>query len=312
MTRVVLLDGGMGQELVARSRHPAHPLWSAFVMLEEPELVRAAHLAFIEAGARVITVNAYSATGPRLARAGLAERFEALQRAACDLAQAARERAGVPGVRIAGCLPPLVASYRPELTPEDEAALGEYRRIVAAQAPHVDLFLCETMASAREARFAAEAAAEAGKPVWVALTLRDGGEAHLRSGETVAEAARGLLAPPSALLANCCHPESVDAALGDLAATGLPWGAFPNGFASVEALVPGGTVAALSRRADLDPEAFAETALRWARAGAAILGGCCEVGPAHIARLAARLGAAGIEITGDLSEAAPASPGDRP
>lgn len=76
-SEVTVLDGGMGQELRRRSNRPASPLWSAQVMLDEPDLVVQAHRDFIDAGARVITLNTYSATPQRLARdadPGLLER----------------------------------------------------------------------------------------------------------------------------------------------------------------------------------------------------------------------------------------------
>src|SRR6056297_3425138 len=152
MAEVVLLDGGMGQELMARSQQPPSPLWSAQVLLEEPELVEAAHRAFLEAGATVITLNAYSATPERLARAGREDLFEPLQARAVELARRARDAvlagreatdatdgAVSAPVAIAGCLPPLVASYRPDLSPPADQALAAYRRIVAAQADGVDL-----------------------------------------------------------------------------------------------------------------------------------------------------------------------------
>lgn len=305
MSRIALLDGGMGQELIARSSHPLHPLWSAFVMLQSPEIVREVHVDYIAAGARVITINAYACTGPRLRRDGYPDDFDALQAAACRLAEEAREAAEVEGVAIAGCLPPLWASYRPDLTPEDAAGLAEYRRIVEAQAPHVDLFLCETMTSGREARLAATAALEAGKPVWTAITLRDGGDPHLRSGETVRQAFAELEGLGiAALVANCCYPESIDAALPELAGQGLPWGAYANGFTGIEALAPGGTVAGLRARSDLGPEAYARFMAGWAGQGATVLGGCCEVGPAHIRASAEALAAAGHEIVGAFDVAA--------
>lgn len=295
--KLVLMDGGMGQELIARSRHPVHPLWSTQVMIHEPEIVREVHRDYLAAGARVLTVNAYTITGPRLARDGATEPLEELQETACRLALEARGDRG--DVTIAGCLPPLLGSYRPDITPDPETALAEYRRIVAAQAPHVDVFLAETMPNAAEALAAATAAVECAKPVWVSWTLNDGGDPHLRSGESVAEAAAALAhLPIAAHLVNCCHPESVDAALPALAALDVPVGAYANGFVSVASLVPGGTVAALAAREDLGPDAYADFALGWVRAGATLLGGCCEVGPAHIARLASRLEAAGHEIVG--------------
>ncbi|MEM1385033.1 MAG: homocysteine S-methyltransferase family protein [Pseudomonadota bacterium] len=301
MSAIVLMDGGMGQELIARSRHPVHPLWSAFVLLQEPQIVREVHRDYIEAGARVITVNAYAATGPRLERDGLGGDFAALQEAACRLAHQARDEAAAEAVLVAGCLPPLVASYHPEAVPPQADALREYRRIVAAQAPHVDLFLCETMSLAREARAAAEAAAESGKPVWVAWTLADEGGTRLRSGETVEDAAAALDGlPVAAHLVNCCHPERVDAAMPTLVALPGPVGAYANAFQSVAQLRIGGTVAALAPRQDLGPARYADFAAGWVAGGARLVGGCCEVGPAHIAAVADRLTGAGHNIVGSL------------
>ena len=109
---VILTDGGMGQELLRRSQVPPTPLWSARVLLDEPELVHDLHVEFIRAGARVITINSYAATPERLAREGQAEMFEPLQRRALDLAHSAREAAQVgEELRIAGCLSPLFGSY---------------------------------------------------------------------------------------------------------------------------------------------------------------------------------------------------------
>jgi len=297
---VVLLDGGMGQELRRRSGRPAGPLWSAQVMMEEPELVTAAHRDFIDAGARVITVNAYSVTPERLAREGIPERFESLQDAALAAADRARRESG-RDVRVAGCLPPLVASYRPDLAPDPESCLASYRRIVAAQAVRVDLFLCETMAAIHEAEAATAAAAESGRPVWTAFTVDDNDGTRLRSGEPLAEAARAVVAAGArAVLVNCSHPEAVTTAMPVLAEVGVPFGGYANGFTSVEALQPGGTVDVLSPRADLDPAAYAEHALAWVEAGASIVGGCCEVGPAHIAALERRLAGEGARVVADL------------
>ena len=79
MSRVILTDGGMGQELVRRSSSAPTPLWSARVLIDEPDLVRDLHREFIEAGARVVTINTYSATPERLAREGVPELFKELQ-----------------------------------------------------------------------------------------------------------------------------------------------------------------------------------------------------------------------------------------
>jgi len=293
---IVLLDGGMGQELLRRSARRPTNLWSAQVMLDEPQIVEDVHRDYIEAGARVITLNAYSATPERLERAGMADRFEALQARAVELAASARDRSG-RDVAIAGCLPPLNASYRPDLGANPRAMLATYRRIAELQAPHVDIMLCETLASVLEIGAATRAAAETGRPVWTAMTLADGERGLLRSGEPLGEGIDAAIGNGAqVLLLNCSWPETVSAALDELAAAGRPFGAYANAFTSVTALQPGGTVEGLTARTDLDPEAYCGFALSWADKGAAIVGGCCEVGPQHIARLARNLIASGYAI----------------
>ncbi len=135
--------------------------------------------------------------------------------------------------------------------------------------------------------------------MWVSWTLADEGPPRLRSGETLADGrrARSRASPLDARLVNCSRPEAVDAALPDLLALGGPVGAYANAFPAVDALKHGGTVDVLGHRDDLVPERYAEFALGWAEAGAAIVGGCCEVGPEHIAALRDRLHAAGIATT---------------
>ncbi|QIA23042.1 homocysteine S-methyltransferase family protein [Mesorhizobium sp. AA22] len=297
MKTVILTDGGMGQELVRRSKSDPTPLWSARVLIDEPDLVRDLHAEFIRAGARVITINTYSATPERLAREGAEELFEPLQKRGMELARQARDQAG--DAAIAGCLSPLFGSYAPALTISFQDTLDIYRRIVAEQADGVDLFLCETMASAEEARAAVTAASESGKPVWVSWTLADHGAPRLRSGEAIAAASSALDGlPVAARLVNCCRPEAIAAALPELICLGGPVGAYANGFTSIGALKHGGTVEVLHARHDLDPDAYAGQAVGWVEAGVGIVGGCCEVGPPHIAALRDRLEQADYEISG--------------
>jgi len=300
LTKIVLLDGGLGQELHKRSRLPAHPLWSLQVMRKRPELVQSVHEDFIRAGARVLTLNTYTATAARLARSGDLGWFEPLQEQAYDLAAAARQTTGCPfgPVQLAGCLPPLVGSFRSDLVPSDDECFEQYRAIVETQ-PKVDCFLCETMSSVREGRIAAEVALSAGKPVLLGFTVRDDGSAALRSGEPVEDmvaAVREL--PLRGLLLNCSTPEAIRRALPPLVGSGLPFGAYANGFESVDALEPGGTVDVLTAREDLGPEEYATFALEWLASGATLLGGCCEVGPSHIRHLHEELVERGYSVTG--------------
>ena len=302
MSRITLLDGGMGQELIKRSPAEPTPLWSARVMLDYPELVKQVHLENIRAGARVIIVNAYSATRDRLEPNGFGDRFEELQRRACELALRARDASG-EDVTIAGCLPPLYWSYRSDLVRPAAETEPIYAEIAALQAPHVDLILCETMCAGEESLGAVRGAAVTGKPVWVAWTVDDADGARLRSGETLAEADAMLDGlPVAARLVNCSKPEAVDQAVPGLVAMGGPVGAYANGFIEIAApFEPGTTVKRLSARKDLGPATYADFAMGWIGQGATVVGGYCEVGPAHIAELARRLTAAGHEIVGGTS-----------
>lgn len=292
--QVTLIDGGMGQELLKRSGAAPSPLWSAQVMIDTPDIVRDLHADFITAGARVITLNSYTVTPERLERDGMGQDFERLQNMAMDIAKAARDQAGQDGVRIAGCLPPLVGSYRPDQAPEFDVMVDTYKRIVDIEKDHVDLFICETMSSVTEAEAALTAARESGLPVWVALSVADDDSGLLRSGEPLKEAITSMdKLGAAAKLLNCSKPEAINACWTVLASGKGPIGAYANGFTSISALEPGGTVDSLSARHDLGPERYAAFAMHWVEQGANIVGGCCEVGPAHIAAIAKRLNEAG-------------------
>ena len=282
---MTLLDGGMGQELRQRSRQPASPLWSAQVLMDEPDLVVAAHRDFIAAGADIITTSNYVVTPQRLARDGDPQWFEGLHDAALKAAD--ESRAGSPrSVRIAGCLPPLVASYHPEVIPDDATCRRDYARLVDAQAAGVDLLMAETMSLTREAVAATVAGKQSGLPVWIALTVDDHNGAQLRSGESLRAAAHAVIdAGADAVLINCSAPEAITIAMPILAELNVPFGGYANGFEAAGELVPGGTVDSLRARENLTPERYADYVARWIDHGATLVGGCCEIGPAHIAAL---------------------------
>ncbi len=297
MTKIILKDGGTGQELIRRSSMAPHPLWSAKVMMEEPGIVQGVHEDFIRAGSRLITLNNYSSTPERLAREGVPEMFKPLQAKAIELVRAARDTVGVDGVRIAGCLPPLHGSYHPDMALSHDDLLPAYREIVAEQAQACDIILCETLSSVAEVTAAAQAAIETGVPTWVSMTLADDDSGNLRSGETLDAALDALSGMGQAgVMLNCSKPEVVTANLGALLARDTPVGAYANGFTGIDALDIGGTVKGLKARHDLTPDAYADFAMGWVKLGASFVGGCCEVGPDHIRTLAQRLVAAGYEV----------------
>lgn len=294
---VILLDGGMGQELVRRSGVVPTPLWSTRIMLDNPDLVESLHIDFIKAGAKVIVLNNYTATPARLARDASVDLFALIHETAIMVAKSAIAKAGYPDVMIAGCLAPIMASYKPELTPNAEACLAQYRDLVAIQKDAVDLMFCETIATIREGVAAVTAAREAGIPTLISFTLDDDKPYHIRSGERLIDAVEAVKhLEPIGVTVNCSMPETVALAIPLLAKHYPRVGGYANGFQSIAPLKAGGTTAGLNARQDLTPSVYAEQTLAWAEAGATIIGGCCEVGPAHIAEIDRVLRLAGYDI----------------
>jgi len=280
-----ILDGGMGQELVKRARHKLTPLWSADVLRDHPDLVVDVHRDFIKAGADVITLSSYAATPTRLAKYNRQNEFKALQEAAVLAARQACDDMEQPPL-IAGTLPPLPGSYRPSERLTSLSSQEEYQQITEQQYKHVDLFLCETMASIEEACISTSVAMKSGLPVWTSFTVNETNGSFLRSGELVNEAAKAVLAEgASALMINCSPPEATTQALGELAPLADTFGAYANGFVTVEPYQGHATVDVLKSREEINPQTYAEFGKEWLLMGAMILGGCCEIGPEHIAEI---------------------------
>ena len=307
---MIILDGGMGQELLARSKREVTTMWSADIMLHEPDLVTDLHFDFIQAGAQIITLNTYTATPQRLQLNDASDKLETLHALAGKAAQDAISRAELspsqetlvepssqhniqdkPKVKIAGCLPPLVASYHPDRSPEYSESLETYRQLVTLQAPYSDLYICETMSSINEAKAACTAAKESGKPVWLAFSVCDDNPSQLRGGDALVDAIAALVPKyTNTVLLNCSRPEAIVQALPYLIGKVEQIGVYANGFTSITSLYPGTTVKSLTTRKDLDPQEYSQHALLWAQQGATIIGGCCEIGPAHIKVLSETLG----------------------
>jgi len=288
--RPILLDGGMGRELRFRGVDVMTAIWAANGLITAPDTVRQIHQDFIAAGADIITTNTYGIIRSNLAQVGLEDQFEALNVLACTLAGQARQTSGTPAL-IAGSLPPLAGSYRPDLVGEIEDLIPLYLEQAELMAPHVDLIICETMSSAAEGRSAALAACQTGKPVWVAWTLHEDRSGNLRSAETISLAAEFLSdLPVSGFLVNCCAPESITNALPQLTATGADYvGGYANTFQPIpeDWNLEGDkqTDGALDLRSDLDPASYADYVGRWLQEGANVVGGCCGTRPAHIAKI---------------------------
>ncbi len=298
MAEITLLDGSIGQEVVKRSGDRPTPLWSTQVMIDHPGTVQAIHQAYFDAGATIATTNSYAIHRDRLHMGGRSEDElpDLIERALVEV-EAARDAVGRG--RIAAALGPLGASYRPDICPPPEEAEIPYAELVSLMRDRVDLFLIETASSVSQAEGALRGSKNAGKPVWLAVTVQDDNGKKLRSGEPVVELANIVdRYTPEAVLINCSRPEAVTDALDVISGFDRPFGAYANGFTRITDgfLEDSPTVEALEARKDLGPNDYAEFVQSWISQGATIVGGCCEVGPDHIAEISRQLRAAGHVI----------------
>ena len=288
--KILLLDGGIGRELRFRGVELPETIWAAGSLMSDPDVVRQIHLDYIRAGADIITTNTYGVIRSDLAKEQLQDRFAELNILACKLAFEAREKTDRK-IIIAGSLPPLRGSYRPDLVGPVEEILPLYLEQAQILAPYVDMFLCETMSSGREGYAAAKAACSTGKPVWVAWTLHEDRSGKLRSGESVQEAVSALAGlAVSGYLANCCAPQSVTRFIPQIAGSDVPWiGGYANTFTPIpQNWTLGGekeTDGLLTLSSELDPESYCHHVSAWLAAGASVVGGCCGTRPAHTAAM---------------------------
>src|SRR5688572_27883780 len=114
MTTFTILDGGMGRELHRAGAPFRQPEWSALALMLAPDTVEKAHRRFVDAGAEIVTTNSYALVPFHIGAA----KCEAEGRALADLAgRLVRPVANriLHKVQVAGSLPPLFGSYRPDL-----------------------------------------------------------------------------------------------------------------------------------------------------------------------------------------------------
>ena len=248
------------------------------VCLTNPKLILGIHRDYVEAGAEVIETNTFGATPIRLKPYGLAEKTEAINRAAVRLA---REAAGTE-VFVAGSVGPCTDPRQriPDaLAAEVEAAFRAQMEALAAEG--VDLFLLETFSNLDELLLAARTARPFGAPVLASFVLNDHGETVLGTRAEVMASALSESADVDIVGINCgTGPSGVfDALQRILPHTTKPVVAMPNAGMPREI---GGRVMYLT-----SPEYFTEYAKKYIELGVRGVGGCCGTTPAHI-RMAAR------------------------
>ena len=202
---------------------------------------------------------------------------------------------------IAASIGPVGGSYKKVEYQSHDAAVKLFEEKAMNVEPYVDFFLCETVSSLDHLKAVLEGVnnTSKGKPVFLCVTCDDSNGQLLRSGETLKSAVKLAKGKCDAIVINCSAPEAIPAGLAILKESGLPFGAYANGFTHIcsDFLKKGATVDCLKARTDLSPEVYAKHVISWIRDyGATIVGGCCETGPSHIKATAKLLREFGYKI----------------
>ncbi len=291
---VLVADGGLATELEARGNDVSGSLWSARLLMDAPEEVRDAHLAFFRAGAVIATSGSYQASFEGFARRGLGRRDAAgLMRRSVDLARAARD--GMVGDGRTRWVAASAGPYGAALADGSEYR-GRYglsvRELAAWHRPRLevlagacpDVLALETVPDIDEAEALMAAISGLGIPAWLSYSIAGG---RTRAGQPLSEAFAVAAGVPEvvAVGVNCCAPSEVPAAIAAAReVTGKPVIVYPNSGEEWDA----------RRRAWTGrPEYSAAQPRQWIAAGAAIAGGCCRVRPADIAVIARAAAGAG-------------------
>ena len=285
-----ILDGGMGQELLARGMKPNGTLWSANAVLKEEyhQLLLDTHLDFIKAGAEVIVTATFTTRRIRLRDNKIEDKFEYLNKKAGEIAQKAKEQ--YPNVLIAGGLPPQYLTYEEDTRPDHEIKQNFYDQAKLLD-PYIDFFYLDVLSSVKEFRLAIEAIKEFNKPYLIGAHISEG--TNLPSGEKISDIINhinhnNLLG----LILSCVSPENFSENLEEVKNLGVPFGFKLNAFVTTKPKdgytnnynmsKTGNPNEFLGQRKDLTPELMANFVKKFKNAGATILGGCCETRPSHI------------------------------
>ena len=288
-----ILDGGMGQELLARGMEPNGTLWSANALLQEKyhQLLMDTHVDFIKAGAEVIVTTTFTTRKIRLKDNDVEDKFEYLNIKAGEIAQKAKKL--YPNVLIAGGLPPQFSTYEADTRSENKIRNDFYSQAKLLN-PYIDFFYFDVWSSIKEFKCGIKAIEEFNKPYLIGIHISEG--TNLPSGEKISEIKNIINNQALGVMLSCVSPENYEKNLIEVKSLGLPFGFKLNGFITTKPSPSytenylksktGNPIEVLGRREDLTPVNMARIVKKFKDAGATILGGCCETRPSHIEAMA--------------------------
>ena len=281
MKKIQLLDGGMGRELKKKVKHFDPFLWAAGALISDPDYVIDVHKSFINAGAQIITTNNYTVVPYVLEESNIMNQFSSLTKKAGLLAKEAVKQSG-NHIKIAGCLPPLKLTYRPDLVEKDtKKAISIYKQIIDYLDPYTNLFLAESISSLQELNYIIEATKTCSKPIYVACLLNDEKPTQLLDNTNVADLIPIInKSHINGLLFNCSQPKSITTALTKMKTLKIAYGGYGNAFKPLKKEFQ---IRSLREEAkDLSIKKYTSHVNTWIELGATIVGGCCGIGPNYI------------------------------
>ena len=290
-TRV--LDGGMGQELLARGMKPKGTLWSANAILNENyhQLLLDTHRDFIKAGAEVIVTTTFTTRRKRLKENNIEDKFEYLNKKAGEIANQLKKE--FPNVLIAGGLPPQDLTYEADQRNEDEI-FKDFNEQAKLLDPYVDFFYFDVWSSIKEFKCGINAIKEFKKPYLIGIHISEG--TNLPSGEKISDIKSVIDDQLLGVMLSCVSPENYEKNLTEIKQLNVPFGFKLNGFMTTKPKegytssffknFGGNPNEFLGHRSDLTPDKIGEIAKKFKENGATILGGCCETRPSHIEAMA--------------------------
>ncbi len=288
--KIRVLDGGMGQELLARGLDPKGTLWSAKALLEKKNhsLVEAIHEDFVKEGADVIVTNTFATRRLRLKQNNLEEKFEILNKQAGQIAKKIKDK--YPKVLIAGGLPPQNNTYSSDDRDENEI-FKNFKDQAKILDPFVDFFYFDVLSSIREISIAENSIKEFNKPFLIGAHISEG--TSLPSGEKLSDITKKINCKNLlGLILACVSPENFKKNINEIKSIGYPFGFKINAFERTKTTrnflknfkesKSGNPNEFLGKRNDLTPEVLKNLAKEFIMNGATIIGGCCETSPSHI------------------------------
>ena len=287
-----ILDGGMGQELLARGMKPNGTLWSANAILNSDyhKLLEDTHKDFVKAGAEVIVTTTFTTRRKRLRDNNIEDKFEYLNKKAGEIA--ANVKKEFPNIKIAGGLPPQHLTYEEDKRSEKEI-IKDFNEQAKLLDEYVDFYYFDVWSSIKEFKCGIEAIKEFNKPYLVGIHISEG--TNLPSGEKISEIKNILDNNLLGVMLSCVSPENYELNINELKKLNVPFGFKLNGFKTTKPKngytanylkTKGNPNEFLGQRLDFTPENIQKIAKKFKEHGASIIGGCCETRPSHIEAMA--------------------------